>query len=80
MLERTNKLYKNNKLEEINRSRNGIIIDTLNSFDIVEIVKCGGVVLEVYEGFFCYNMQNNPYMDSVNDMVAKQDPYKAENC
>ena len=31
--------YKNNRLEEINRMRNGIIIDTLTSIDIVEIIK-----------------------------------------
>ena len=28
--------YKNNRLEEINRMRNGIFIDTLASIDIVE--------------------------------------------
>ena len=37
--------YKNNRFEEINRMRNGIIIDTLTSVDIVEIVKCCGVIL-----------------------------------
>ena len=40
--------YKNNRLEEINRLRNGVIIDTLTSFDIVETVECGGVILEVF--------------------------------
>ena len=43
--------YKNNRLEEIIRMKNGIIVDTLTSVDIVEIVKCGGVISEVYEGF-----------------------------
>ena len=52
--------YKNKRLEEINRMRNGIIIDTMTSVDIVEIVKCGGVILEVYEGFFCHNLNYNP--------------------
>ena len=47
--------YKNNRFEETNRMRNGIIIDSLTSIDIVEIVKGGGVILEVYEGFFCHN-------------------------
>ena len=39
--------YKNNRFEEINRMGKGIIIDTLTSIDIVEIVKCGGVILEI---------------------------------
>ena len=43
--------HKNNRLEESNRMRNGIILDTLTSADIVEIVKCGGFMLEVFEGF-----------------------------
>ena len=48
---------KNNILEENVRSRKGVIIGTSNSLDIVEIVKCGGIVLEVYEGFFCHILQ-----------------------
>ena len=40
------------RLEKINRSRNGIIIKTLNSADIFEIVICGGVISEVFESFF----------------------------
>ena len=69
---------KNNRLEEIIRSRNGIIIDTLNLVDIVEIVKCGSVDIEVYEGFFCYNMQFNPYVVFVNDMIAQRDLFKKQ--
>ena len=34
---------------EINRMRNGYIIDTLRSVDIQEIVKIGGKVIEIYE-------------------------------
>ena len=65
--------YKNNRLEEINRMRNGIIVDTLRSVDIVEIVKSGGVILEVYEGFFCRNLEYNPYTEFVTDMFEKRD-------
>ena len=36
--------YKNNRLEEIIRMRNAIILDTLKSVDFVEIVKCGGII------------------------------------
>ena len=42
---------KNNRSEEINRMRNGIIVDTLTSVDIVEIVKCGGVFWRFLKGF-----------------------------
>ena len=65
--------YKNNRFEEINRMRNGIIIDILTSVDIVEIVKCGGVILEVFEGFFCHNLEYNPYTEFVTDMFQKRD-------
>ena len=64
--------YENNRLEEINRMRNGVIIDTLTSVDIVEIVKCGGVILEIYEGFFCHNLEYNPYTEFVTDMFEKK--------
>ena len=67
--------YKNNRLEEINRMRNGIIIDTLTSVDIVEIVKCRCVILEVYEGFFCHNLEYNPYTEFVRDMFEKRDMF-----
>ena len=70
--------YKNNRLEEINRMINGIIIDTLTSVDIVEIVKCGGVILDVYEGFFCHNLEFNPYTEFVTDMFNKRDYFKSQ--
>ena len=70
--------YKNNRLEEINRMRNGIIIDTLTSVDIVEIVKYGGEILEVYEGFFCHNLEFNPYTEFVTDMFQKRDMFKSQ--
>ena len=38
-VKKTNSSYKNNRLEEINRMRTGIIIDTLPSVDVVEIVR-----------------------------------------
>ena len=70
--------YKKNRLEEIIRMRNGIIIDTLTSIDIVEIVKCGGVILEVYEGFFCHNLEYNLYTEFVTDMFEKRDLFKSQ--
>ena len=70
--------YKNNRFEEINRMRNDIIIDTLTTVDIVEKVKCGGVILEVFEGFFCHNLEYNPYTEFVTDMFGKRDLFKSQ--
>ena len=58
--------------------RNGIIIDTLTSVDNVEIVKCGGVILEIYEGFFCHNLEYNPYTEFVIDMFKKRASFKSQ--
>ena len=76
--EKIEKPYKNNRLEEINRMRNGIILDTLLSVDIVEIVKYGFVILEVFEGFFCHNLEYNPYTEFVTDMFEKRDMFKSQ--
>ena len=78
MKEKTTNPYKNNRLEENNRMRNGIIIDTLTSVDIVEIVKCGGVILEIYEGFFCQNLEFNLYTEFVTDTFKKRDLFKSQ--
>ena len=51
---------------------NRIILDILTSVDIVEIVKCGGIVLEVFEEFFCHNVEHNPYTESVTDLFEKK--------
>ena len=69
---------KNNRLEEINKMRNGIIIDTLTSIDIIEKVKYGGIILEVFERFFCYNLEYNPYTEFVIDMFGKRDSFKSQ--
>ena len=68
--------FKNNAYEDVNRSRNGVIIATLTSIDIIEIVKIGGVILKVYEGFFCESLDFNPYSDFVFDMYDKREQYK----
>ena len=59
-------------MEEINRMRNGIIVYFLTGFDIVEIVKCGGNILEVFEGFVCLNLEYNPFTEFVTDMFEKK--------
>ena len=74
--ERVKNPYRNNRLEKINRSRNSIIIDTLNSVDILEIVKCNGVILEVSEGFFCQILRCVSYTDFVSDIFSRPDLQK----
>ena len=59
-------------MEEIDEMRNGIIINTLTSIDFVELVNCGGNILEVFDGFFCHNLECNPYTDFVTDMSEKK--------
>ena len=58
--------------------RNGITSDISTSVDIVEIVKCGGVILEVYECFFCHNLEYNPYTDFGTGMFEKRDLFKSQ--
>ena len=65
--------YKNKRLEEVGMKRNGIIIDTMTKVDVVKIVKYGGVLLEVFEGFFSHNLEYNLYTDFVTDMFGKGD-------
>ena len=50
-----------NKME-VNRMRNGYIIDTLTSVDIQEIVKLGGKVVEIFEGvIYRENFKVSPF-------------------
>ena len=58
--------------------RNGITIDTLTRVDIIEIVNCGGINLEVYDGVFCHNLGNNTYTVFVTDMFEKGDKFKSQ--
>ena len=61
------------RLEESNRMRKIIIIDTLTIVYNVDIVHCGGISLEISEGFFCHNLEYNPYSEFVDDMFDKRD-------
>ena len=56
----------------MNKMRNGIIIDTLTRVGIVEIDKCGGIMLEVFEGFVFHNIEYYPYTDFVTDVFEKR--------
>ena len=47
---------------EVNRMKNGYIIDTLTSVDICETVKAGGRVIDIYEGvIYRENFKISPF-------------------
>ena len=65
-----------NKIE-INRMRNGYIIDTLTSVDIQEIVKIGGKVIEIYEGIiYRENFTVSPFRKVIDNLFALRQKYK----
>ena len=63
--------YKNNRLEHNIRRRESIIVDTWISVDIVETIKF--IVFEVFEGFFCHNLEYNHDTEFVTDMFEKKE-------
>ena len=64
---------------EVNRMRNGYIIDTLTSVDICEIVKIGGKVIEIYEGvIYRENFKVSPFRKVIEKMFALRQKYKDE--
>ena len=65
---------------EINRMRNGYIIDTLTSVDIEEIAKIGGKVIEIYEGvIYRENFKVSPFRKVIDKLFALRQKYKDEN-
>ena len=53
------------------------MIDTLTSVDIAEIVKCGAIFSEVFEGFFCLNLEYNLYTE-FTDTFENWDLFKSQ--
>ena len=71
--ERVNKM-------EVNRLRNGYIIDILTSVDIQEIVKIGGKVIEIFEGvIYRENFKVSPFKKVIDKLFEKGQKYKDEN-
>ena len=67
-----------NKIE-MNRMRNGYIIDTLTSVDIQEIVKIGGKVIEIYEGvIYRENFKVSSFRKVIDKLFALRQKYKDE--
>ena len=64
---------------EVNRMRNGYIIDTLTSVDFQEIVKIGGEVVEIYEGvIYRENFKVSPFRKVIEKLFALRQKYKEE--
>ena len=63
----------------VNRMRNGYIIDTLTSVDIQEIVKIGGKVIEIYEGVvYREDFKVSPFRKVIQKLFALRQKYKDE--
>ena len=65
---------------EVNRMRNGYIINTLTSVDICEIVKIGGRVIEIYERvIYRENFKISPLRKVTEKLFALRQKYKNEH-
>ena len=70
---------KVNKIE-INRMRNGYIVQVLTSVDIQQIVKIGGKVIEIYEGVtYRENYEVSPFRKVIDKLFELRRKYKEEN-
>ena len=70
---------RKNRYEEMNRFRNGEIIQHLISVDIEEVVRSGGYIVKINEGFFCDNLEFNLFERINIDMTNERNKYKEEN-
>ena len=62
---------------ELNRMRNGYIIDTLISVDFEEVIKSGGKVFEIYEGvIYRENIRVNPFERVIGKLFEIKNYYK----
>ena len=64
---------------EINRMRNGFIIDTLTSVYICETVRVGGKVIQIYEVvIYRENFKISPFRKTIEKLFALRQKYKDE--
>ena len=64
---------------EVNRMRNGDIIDTLTSVEVQESVKIGGRVIEIYEGaIYRENFKISPFKSVIEKLFALRPKNKDE--
>ena len=68
------------KKTEVNRMRNGYIIDTLNTVDICENVKIGGRVIEIHEGvIYRENFKISPFRKVIEKLFTLRQKYIDEH-
>ena len=68
---------RENKIENNRMMRNGFIIDTLTSVDIQEIVKIGGIVIQVYEGvIYRENFKVSPFIKVIGNLFSLRQKFK----
>ena len=73
-------IYQLRKKIEVNRIRNGYIIDTLTNVDICGIDKIGGRVIEIYEGvIYRENFKISPFRKVIEKVFASRKKYKDEH-
>ena len=70
---------RKNRYEEISRFRNGDITQQLTSVDIEEVVRSGGDIVEILEGFICDKLEFNPFERFIIDKTNKRNKFKEEN-
>ena len=70
---------RKNRCEEINRFRIKDITQHLTSVDIEEIVRSGGYIVKILEGFICDNLEFNPFERFLIDMTNRRSNFKEEN-
>ena len=69
---------RENKIE-INRMRNGYVVDTLTSVDIQQIVQIGGKVEEIYESvIYREKFGVSPFRKLIDKLFALRQKYKKE--
>ena len=72
-------IKEKNKKIEVNRMRNGYIIDILTSVDIQKIVEIDGKVVEIYEGvIYRENFKVSPFRKVIEKIFALRQKYKDE--
>ena len=65
---------------EINRMRNGYIIDTLTAVHIQKNNKIGGKVIEIYEGIvYTKKFSVSPFEKVIDKLIELRQEYKDEN-
>ena len=67
------------RYEEISRFRNGDWTQHLFGVDIAEVVRSGGYIVKLLEGFICDILEFNLFERFLKQMTEKRNKFKEEN-